>query len=63
MKHTKLSARNKEELKQFKYQKLREYRKEASSKYTSREKFGGCSTDEEIDELNEIRSNLEFNKM
>ena len=59
----KLTAKNKEELKQYKYQRLREYRLEADRKYTSREKFGGCSTDEEIDKLNEIRSNLEFNKM
>ena len=59
----KLTSKSKKELKDFKYAKLREYRKEADKRYQSRESFGGATTDEEIDQRNEVMRTQEFMKM
>ena len=47
-------------LQDHKIQKLLEYRKEAEKRYSSKEATGGCQTEEEISERNEIMANLEF---
>ena len=51
------------ELHDHKIQKLLEYRKEAEKRYSSKQDTGGCQTEEEISERNEIMANLEFQRM
>ena len=51
------------ELHDHKIQKLLEYRKEAEKRYSSKQATGGCQTEEEISERNEIMANLEFQRM
>ena len=50
-------------LRNFKKDKVEEYRHRSVEKYSSNEKFGGARTSEEIAERNQLMASVEFNKL